>query len=212
MMLALALAAGVAVAGVALAQPAPVSPKAASAATKAANQQVQTLPFSDKSDFDDAKRGLMGAPETLTINNAAGTVVWDLESYKKFIALDKAAPDSVNPSLWRNAQLNMQYGLFKVTDRIYQVRGFDLSNITFVQGDAGWIVFDPLISTEMAKAAYDFVTSKLGKRPVLAVVYSHSHVDHYGGVRGIVDEADVTAGKVKIIAPEHSLSTQSVRT
>jgi alkyl sulfatase BDS1-like metallo-beta-lactamase superfamily hydrolase len=97
----------------------------------------------------------------------------------------------------------MQYGLFKVTDRIYQVRGFDLSNITFVQGDTGWIVFDPLISTETAKAAYDFVTSKLGKRPVLAVVYSHSHVDHYGGVRGIVDEADVTAGKVKIIAPEH---------
>ena len=186
------------------AQTAPVPPKAASAATKAANQQVlQTLPFGDKSDFEDAKRGFMGAPETLTIKNAAGTVVWDLESYKKFIALDKAAPDSVNPSLWRNAQLNMQYGLFKVTDRIYQVRGFDLSNITFVQGDTGWIVFDPLISTETAKAAYDFVTSKLGKRPVLAVVYSHSHVDHYGGVRGIVDEADVTAGKVKIIAPEH---------
>jgi alkyl sulfatase BDS1-like metallo-beta-lactamase superfamily hydrolase len=204
MKFALALAASVAMFGTAVAQTTPVPPKAATAATKAANQQVlQALPFSDKGDFDDAKRGFMGAPETLTIKNAAGTVVWDLESYKKFIALDKPAPDSVNPSLWRNAQLNMQYGLFKVADRIYQVRGFDLSNITFVQGDTGWIVFDPLISTETAKAAYDFVTSKLGKRPVLAVVYSHSHVDHYGGVRGIVDEADVAAGKVKIIAPEH---------
>ena len=202
--LTLALVACVAVTDTATAQTAPVPPKAATAATKSANQQVQqTLPFNDKSDFEDAKRGFMGAPETLTIKNAAGTVVWDLESYKKFIGLDKPAPDSVNPSLWRNAQLNMQYGLFKVTDRIYQVRGFDLSNITFVQGDTGWIVFDPLISTETAKAAYDFVTSKLGKRPVVAVVYSHSHVDHYGGVRGIVDEADVAAGKVKIIAPEH---------
>ena len=124
-------------------------------------------------------------------------MVWDLESYKKFIALDKPAPDSVNPSLWRNAQLNMQYGLFKVTDRIYQVRGFDLSNITFIQGDTGWIVFDPLISTETAKAAYDLVSEKLGKQPVVAVVYSHSHVDHYGGVRGIVDEKDVKARKVQ---------------
>ena len=118
-------------------------------------------------------------------------------------ALDKPAPDSVNPSLWRNAQLNMQYGLFKVTDRIYQVRGFDLSNITFIQGDTGWIVFDPLISTETAKAAYEFVSQHLGKKPVVAVVYSHSHVDHYGGVRGIVDEKDVKARQVKIIAPEH---------
>ena len=91
----------------------------------------------------------------------------------------------------------MQYGLFKVTDRIYQVRGYDLSNITFVQGDTGWIVFDPLISAETAKAAYDLVTQKLGQRPVVAVVYSHSHADHYGGVRGIVNEADVTAGKVQ---------------
>ena len=121
---ALALAACVAVTGAAVAQTPPVPPKAATAATKAANQQVQqTLPFSDKSDFEDAQRGFIGAPETLTIKNAAGTVVWDLESYKKFIVLDKPAPDSVNPSLWRNAQLNMQYGLFKVSDRIYQVRG-----------------------------------------------------------------------------------------
>jgi len=200
----LSLAGWIACASLATAQPAPAPSKPATAATKAANQKVlESLPFADKADFDDAKRGFVAAPETLTIKNAAGQPIWDLEGYKKYIGLDKPAPDSVNPSLWRNAQLNMLHGLFKVTDRIYQVRGYDLSNITFVQGDSGWIVFDPLISAETAKAAYDFVTAKLGKRPVVAVVYSHSHVDHYGGVRGIVDEADVRAGKVKIIAPEH---------
>ena len=138
----------------------------------------------------------------MTIKNDKGDVVWDLETYKQFIGLDKPAPDTVNPSLWRNAQLNMNYGLFKVTDRIYQVRGYDLSNITFIQGKTGWIVFDPLISAETAKAAYEPGDQNLGKKPIVAVIYSHSHVDHYGGVRGIVDEADVKSGKVKIIAPE----------
>ena len=132
-----------------------------------------------------------------------------MESYS-FIGEDKAAPPTVNPSLWRNAQLNTIAGLFKVSDRIYQVRGYDLSNITFVQGDTGWVVFDPLISAETAKAAYDLLSENLGKKPVRAVVYSHSHVDHYGGVRGVVDEADVKAGKVKIFAPdgflEHAIS------
>ncbi len=123
------------------------------------------------------------------------------ETDKKFITLDAKAPDSVNPSLWRNAQLNVINGLFEVTDGIYQVRAYDLSNITFVKGDTGWIVFDPLISQETAKAARpDFVNAQLGERPVTAVVYSHSHIDHFGGVRGIVNEEDVKAGKVKIIA------------
>ncbi len=180
-----------------------VPPKPATATTKEANAKVLTdLPFADQQDFKDAQHGFIAKPETLTIKDASGKVIWDLESYKKFIDLDKSAPDTVNPSLWRNAQLNMQYGLFKVTDNIYQVRGYDLSNITFVKGDTGWIVFDPLISTETARAAYDLVSKNLGKRPVVAVIYSHPHVDHYGGVRGIVDEADVKAGKVKIIAPE----------
>jgi alkyl sulfatase BDS1-like metallo-beta-lactamase superfamily hydrolase len=179
------------------------APKPATDATKAANKAVlDYLNFNDKQDFEDAKRGLVDAPATLTVKNAKGDVVWDLESYKKYIGIDKAAPDTVNPSLWRNAQINMIYGLFKVTDRIYQVRGYDLSNITFIQGDTGWIVGDPLISAETAKAAYDLVSKNLGQKPVVAVVYSHSHVDHYGGVRGIVDEADVKAGKVKIIAPD----------
>ena len=183
---------------------APVPAKPATSATKAANAAVaNALPFGDTQDFLDAKRGLVARPDTLTIKDATGRVVWDLEPYKSYIGDDKPSPDTVNPSLWRNAQLNMHHGLFKVVDRIYQVRGYDLSNITFIQGDTGWIVFDPLISTETAKAAYDLVTEHLGTRPVVAVVYSHSHVDHYGGVRGIVDEADVRAGKVQILAPEH---------
>ena len=193
--------ASVSIAATAIAQ---TQPKPATEATKAANRALQQyLNFDDREDFANATRGLIAKPDTLTVRNAKGDPVWDLETYKAFIGIDKAAPDSVNPSLWRNAQLNMQYGLFRVHDRIVQVRGYDLSNITFIQTDTGWIVFDPLISTETAKAAYDLVTQHLGRRPIVAVVYSHSHVDHYGGVRGIVDEADVRSGKVQILAPEH---------
>ena len=179
-------------------------PKPATEATKAANRELQQrLNFNDREDFDNATRGLIAKPDTLTIKGEKGNVVWDLEAYRAFISIDKPAPDTVNPSLWRNAQLNVQYGLFKVHDKIFQVRGYDLSNITFVRGNSGWIVFDPLISVETAKAAYDLVSQNLGKFPVVAVVYSHSHVDHYGGVRGIVDEKDVKAKKVQILAPEH---------
>lgn len=179
-------------------------PKPATEATKAANKKVQEyLNFADKTDFENATKGFVGAPDKVTIKNDKGVVVWDLESYKAYIGDDKACPDTVNPSLWRNAQLNMKHGLFKVVDRVYQVRGYDLSNITFIQGDTGWIVLDPLISAETAKAALDLVTEKLGKKPVVAVIHSHSHVDHYGGIRGVIDEADVKSGKVQILAPEH---------
>lgn len=178
-------------------------PKPATAATKAANERVlQSLPFSDQQEFEDAQRGFIARPEKLTIKSATGAPVWDLEEYKSYIGTDKPSPDTVNPSLWRNAQLGLIYGLFKVTDRIYQVRGYDLSVMTFIEGDTGWIIGDPLISAETAKAAFDLVSENLGKKPVIAVIYSHSHIDHYGGVRGIVDEADVKAGKVRIIAPE----------
>ncbi|ELM6621782.1 MBL fold metallo-hydrolase [Vibrio fluvialis] len=185
--------------------------KPATQATIDANNAVkQSLPFSDKKDFENAQKGLIAKQDVVTIKNDKGDVVWDLEQYKQYITLNNPAPDSVNPSLWRNAQLNMINGLFEVTDGIYQVRGYDLSNITFIKGNTGWIVFDPLISQETAKAALDFVNEKLGKRPVVAVVYSHSHIDHFGGVRGIVDEKDVKAGKVKIIAShgftEHAVS------
>ena len=181
----------------------PEQPKPATEATIAAQKKVlEELPFNDKADFEDAQKGFIARPEVLEIKDEKGRVVWELESYKKYIALDKPAPDTINPSLYRNAQLNMQYGLFKVTDRVFQVRGYDLSNITFIQGDKGWIVLDPLISKETARAALDFINEKQGARPVVAVIYSHSHVDHYGGVRGVVDEADVKSGKVPVLAPE----------
>lgn len=186
--------------------------KGASEATQAANRSVlDALPFDNRDDFEDAKRGLIARPDTLTITDANGQVVWDLEQYKTFIADDKPAPDTVNPSLWRNAQLCMEYGLFEVVpDRIYQVRGYDLANVTFIAGDTGWIVVDTAISPECAKAALDLANQQLGERPVLAVVHSHSHADHYGGVRGIVSQDDVDAGRVKIIAPqgfvEHAVS------
>lgn len=178
--------------------------KGATEATKAANKKVMdSLPFNERGDFDDAKRGMIARPDTLTIKDANGNVVWDLEEYKKYIADDKPAPDTVNPSLWRNAQLCMEYGLFEVVpDKIYQVRGYDLSNITFIKGDTGWIAYDTLISPETAKAALDLVNEKLGSRPIVAVIHSHSHVDHYGGVRGIINQADVDSGKVKVIAPQ----------
>lgn len=187
------------------------APKPATAATASANQKVlESLPFADRSEFEDAARGLLLKPDTLTIRGANGKVVWDLESYKKFITMDAPAPASVNPSLWRNAQLNLDYGLFEVRDGIYQVRGYDLSNITFVRGKKGWLVFDVGSTAETAKAAYDLITQKFGERPITAVMYSHSHVDHYSGVRGLVSQADYDAKKVKIIAPdgfmEHAIS------
>ncbi len=179
-------------------------PKAASEATKDANLELQRrLNFDDRRDFEYAARGFIAKPDTLTIRDEKGNVVWDMEAYKAFIGLDKPAPETVNPSLWRNAQLNVQYGLFKVHDKIFQVRGYDLSNITFIRGKTGWIVFDPLVSVETAKAAYELVSKNLEKLPVVAVVYSHSHVDHYAGVRALVDEKDVKANKVQILAPEH---------
>ncbi|WP_375792620.1 alkyl/aryl-sulfatase [Vibrio alginolyticus] len=186
-------------------------PKDATKATISVNNQVKAdLPFNDKKDFENAQKGFIAKQDVVTIKNDNGDVVWDLEAYKKYISIDKPSPNTVNPSLWRNAQLNMINGLFEVTDGIYQVRGYDLSNITFIKGDKGWIVFDPLISQETAKAALDFINKELGERPVTGVFYSHSHIDHFGGVRGIVDEEDVISGKVPIVASqgftEHAVS------
>jgi alkyl sulfatase BDS1-like metallo-beta-lactamase superfamily hydrolase len=186
-------------------------PKPATEATKAANEALRNyLNFDDREDFDNATRGLIAKPDVMEIKNADGKVAWELESYKKFIDVDAPAPDTVNPSLWRNAQLCMQHGLFRVHDRIVQVRGYDLANVTFVQGDTGWVVFDVSSAFESAKAAYELVSQHLGQRPIVAVVYSHSHGDHYGGVRALVSEEDLNAGKVQILAPdgftEHAIS------
>ena len=160
----------------------------------------KSLPFDDKRDFEEAQKGFIAAPAYKQIMADAGNVAWDMGSYE-FLLQGKDF-DSVHPSLQRQAILNMAYGLYEVVPgKIYQVRGFDLANISFVKTDTGWIVFDPLTAKETARAALELVNEKLGKRPVVAVVYSHSHGDHFGGVRGVVDEADVKSGKVKVIAP-----------
>ena len=162
--------------------------------------QRKGLPFEDKRDFEEAKRGFIAAPEYKQIMAEAGHVAWDMGSYE-FLLSDQVY-NSIHPSLQRQAVLNMAYGLYEVlSGKIYQVRGYDLANITFIKGDTGWIIFDPLTAKETAAAALKFVNEQLGERPVVAVVYSHSHADHFGGVRGVVDEADVRSGKVPIIAP-----------
>lgn len=174
------------------------SPKPATSYTSDANAAVlNDLPFSDTTDFDNAKRGLI-AKGTGQIKNAAGDVVWDMDKWE---FLDGVAPDTVNPSLWRQSQIVSMAGLYKVTDGVYQVRGFDLSVTSWIRSDSGWIVVDPLISTETAAAAYDMIKKHVEDLPIVAVIHTHSHVDHYGGVTGVVSEDDVAAGKVKIVAP-----------
>lgn len=168
-----------------------------------------TLPFDDKRDADEVKKGFIATPPYKQIMAEAGNVAWDMGSYE-WLLQDKQF-DSIHPSLQRQAVLNMAYGLYEVlSGKIYQVRGYDLANISFIKGDTGWIVFDPLTAKETAKAALDFINEKVGKRPVVAVVYSHSHADHYGGVRGVVNEEDVKSGKAQIIAPvgfmEHAIA------
>lgn len=176
--------------------------KDATEATKAANAELlERLPFADASDFDAAKRGLLAPLPSDLIKDRAGNLIWDPAKYD-FIKEDEKAPDSVNPSLWRQSQLINISGLFEVVEGIYQVRNLDLSNMTIIEGAEGVVVVDPLVSAETAKVGLDLYFQHRPKRPVKAVVYTHSHVDHYGGVRGVVSEADVKAGKVKIFAPE----------
>ncbi|MBS1881300.1 MAG: MBL fold metallo-hydrolase, partial [Actinobacteria bacterium] len=161
---------------------------------------LEELPFEDRQDFEDATRGHIAPLEGGAIKDAEGRVIWD-PNRVDFVA-DKPAPPTVNPSLWRQSQLCIQGGLFKVVDRLYQVRNADVSNLTIVEGDTGLILMDPLISTECSKAALDLYYEHRPRKPVLAVIHSHSHIDHYGGVKGVIDEEDVKAGKVRVIAPE----------
>ena len=132
--------------------------------------------------------------------NDKGDVAWNMDNWD--FLLNGKDYDSIHPSLQRQALLNMEYGLFEVVPGIYQVRGFDLANISFIKGNTGWIVIDPLTVKETARAALKFVNEKLGERPVVAVIISHSHADHFGGIRGVVDDAALAAGKVQIIAPK----------
>jgi alkyl sulfatase BDS1-like metallo-beta-lactamase superfamily hydrolase len=177
------------------------SVKPASDTTKAANAALlKELPFSDKTSFELAHKGFVAPLPQAMIKGSQGNPIWNPKQYD-FIKENNAAPDTVNPSLWRQSQLTNISGLFKVTDGIYQVRNQDLSNMTIVEGKQGITIFDPLISVETAKVALDLYYQNRPKKPVVAVIYTHSHVDHYGGVRGVVDEADVKAGKVAIYAP-----------
>ncbi len=168
---------------------------------------LAALPFDDSRDFDNASRGLIARLEPCVIRAEDGHVVWDNDSYD-FLTGD--APTRVNPSLWRQSQLVAMQGLYEVVEGIYQVRGFDLSNITFVEGERGVIVIDPLISTECAAAALAIYREHRGDRPVTAVIYTHSHADHFGGVKGVTTQAAVDAGEVPVIAPvgflEHAVA------
>ncbi|WP_135459376.1 alkyl sulfatase dimerization domain-containing protein [Mycobacterium sp. DL99] len=175
--------------------------KPPTAVIEAANRaHLNNLPFEDARDFEDADRGFIAALEPCVVKAADGRVVWDNDAYD-FLRGD--APTSVHPSLWRQSQLCAKQGLYEVVEGIYQVRGLDLSNISFIEGDTGVIVIDPLISTETAAAALALYRAHRGDRAVSAVIYTHSHADHFGGVLGVTNQADVDAGKVVIIAPEH---------
>jgi alkyl sulfatase BDS1-like metallo-beta-lactamase superfamily hydrolase len=166
---------------------------------RAHKDHLASLPFDDTRDFEDADRGFITSKQPCVIHAADGRVVWDNDCYA-FLTGD--APASVHPSLWRQSTLTAKQGLYQVVEGIYQVRGFDISNVTFVETDTGIIVIDPLVCTEVAAAALALYKSHRGQRPVVAVIYTHSHVDHFGGVLGVTTQADVDAGKVPVIAPD----------
>ncbi|MBX3705743.1 MAG: MBL fold metallo-hydrolase [Pseudomonadales bacterium] len=176
--------------------------KPATAATRAVQAHVRaSLPFEDRRSFESARRGFIATLEPLTIPHARSPhPVYDLS---RMGFLEGDAPDTVNPSLWRQAQLNAQYnGLFEVVPGIYQVRAFDIANMTLVQGDTGWIVIDPLTSSEASRAALDLANQHLGARPVTGVIITHSHADHFAGVLGVISAADAADGRIPVIAPE----------
>jgi alkyl sulfatase BDS1-like metallo-beta-lactamase superfamily hydrolase len=159
---------------------------------------VETLPSDDTADFTDADRGFIAALTPCVVKAADGRVVWDNDAYA-FLTGD--APPTAHPSLWRQCMLTAKQGLYEVVPGIYQVRGLDISNVSFIEGDTGVIVIDPLTSTEVAAAALQLYRTHRGDRTVVAVIYTHSHADHFGGVLGVTSQADVDAGKVAVLAP-----------
>lgn len=177
-------------------------PKPATSHTQAAQNQVKdSLNFADRRSFADAQRGFIATLEPLTLHKQDGQITYNLAQME---FLSEEAPDTVNPSLWRQAQLNAQHhGLYEVCDGLYQVRSFDIANMTLIRGDSGWIIIDPLTSAESSKTALDLANDKLGYRPVVAVLHTHSHADHFAGVLGVVSQEEVRSGKVPVIAPEH---------
>ena len=188
-------------------------PKPATAYTVEVNSAVYSqLDFADTSEYENAVRGLIDAPEVLELTDAEGNVIWSQAAYS-FLDDYEQAPDTVNPSLWENTRNNHAYGLFEVCPGIYQVRGYDMANLTVIKGDTGWIVFDCTMCAETAQAAMQLIEKNLGSYPVKAVVISHSHADHFGGIGGVITAEDVadaslsieeqiTSGKVPVIVPE----------
>lgn len=174
--------------------------KPATSHTKARNATV-TVP-TDAGDFERVSRGFIAAHPTGHIVDEHGRTVINVNNYE-FLAVGSPTPDTVNPSLWRHAQLNHHHGLFEVRKDVYQVRGYDISNITFIRGNTGWLVIDPLTTEQTARDSYELVTAQLGFLPVVAVIYTHSHTDHFGGVLGVTSQEEVDAGRCIVIAPEH---------
>ncbi|HIV58340.1 MAG TPA: MBL fold metallo-hydrolase, partial [Candidatus Stackebrandtia faecavium] len=158
-----------------------------------------SFPYDDQQDFADADKGFITKLDPAVIKNDAGKVVWDNDSYASF--LNGQAAESVHPSLWRQSQLVSKQGLFEVTDGIFQVRGLDLSNVSFIEGDTGVIVVDPLLTVETACAALELYREHRGDRPVTGLIYTHSHADHFGGAKGVITQKEVDGG-VPVIAPE----------
>jgi alkyl sulfatase BDS1-like metallo-beta-lactamase superfamily hydrolase len=184
-------------------------PKDASASVVAQHAAtLKALPFSDTRDFEEASRGFLGTLENARITSAQGRVVWSLEPYG-FLSEEKAPP-TVDPSLWRQSRLNMNHGLFEVVPGVYQVRGLDIANMTLIEGERGVIVVDTLTSIEGARAAMELYFQHRGKRTVAAVIFTHTHTDHWGGARGVLDDAALAGGNIPIIAPnlfmEHAVS------
>jgi alkyl sulfatase BDS1-like metallo-beta-lactamase superfamily hydrolase len=173
-----------------------LTPKDASRHTSERNRSVE---FElDPADFERARRGFIASHPTGQITDGNGRRVSDISAYE---FLQSEPPDTVHPALWRHAQLNANHGLFEVTEGVWQVRGYDISNITFIKGETGWVVIDPLTVEHTARAGYELVTQHLGYRPVTAVIYTHSHADHFGGVNGVTTQEDVSAGRCQVIAP-----------
>jgi alkyl sulfatase BDS1-like metallo-beta-lactamase superfamily hydrolase len=178
----------------------------ASAATREANAAYAHLPLADPADLADAQRGLIAHEQGLVISTESGARVWDTTGYE-FLAGD--APPTVNPSLWRQAKLNDLHGLFEVTSGVYQVRGYDISNMTIIEGKTGRIVVDPLTTHETAAAAWRLVEKTLGAKPVAAVIFTHSHIDHFGGIEGVISADEIAKRKVRVVAPARFLEEAS---